>query len=111
MKRFLLIFVLLFFVHTINAQSFPKDFKQNDITIHINNKSKIFLNNAEISLEDLDVKLKAIKQNNGMVHFANPTKKKRAVTKVRTKILKLVSKSKVIVQFYTDNTFKTAITW
>ena len=79
---------------------------QDVLKVYVDEKGEITSNGNHISLEDLDVQLKELKDKNGTVYYsrANVTNNPPEESMM---VIKLIVKYELPIKFYTDKTFKT----
>jgi biopolymer transport protein ExbD len=111
MKRILLVLTILFFAANINAQSVQKTYTQKKVNqkefiqLSILKTGKILVNNRKVTQKELEIKLKTLKQKNGIVHFYQSPSVKKSFLKKNLEIIKLISKNKLPMKQYKDKNF------
>tara|TARA_R110002074_G_scaffold42236_7_gene111200 strand:- start:551 stop:895 length:345 start_codon:yes stop_codon:yes gene_type:complete len=110
MKEILLIFTILFLsinvIGQINQKNTHKKSNSKEfIQLAILKNGKIFVNSKNVTLKELEVKLKTLKQKNGIIHFYQSPLINESFLKKNIEIIKLISKNKLPIKKYKDKNF------
>lgn len=114
MKRIL--FVLAFSIFSINSFADGHQIhliietlqQQASIELYIDADGKVLVDGKKIGIKKLEKRLIEIKNNKGLVKFAN-AKNNRKMAGKRLEVMKLLRKHQLSVEVYTDKTFSKII--